>query len=85
MENKYYDMYRNDFIRCIFCGKCIMLYYAKQHLRSKRCRENQELDENKIQNYLRHIKEINKLKSDLKIQYEESHLMPHHLAAQIEK
>lgn len=70
MNNPYYEIYKNDFVPCVFCGKCIMLYYAKQHLRTKRCLKIQELDENRNNSYIKFIKEINSIKSNIKLNIE---------------
>lgn len=64
-----YKLYANDFISCQYCNKLVNLYYCKQHLNTKRCQILQELlNKDDYDNlYLKFIREINKLKSELRL------------------
>lgn len=64
-----YKKYCNDILPCVFCHKCVNLYYAKPHLKTKSCKALQELlSKEEIDNlYLKFVREINSLKSELKL------------------
>lgn len=64
-----YKKYCNDFLPCVFCHKCVNLYYSRSHLKTKRCKELQErVSTEEFENlYLKFIREINQLKSELKL------------------
>ena len=68
-----YDLYKHDYIPCVYCHKMIQLYNCKNHLKSKKCLELQRLmtnDEHK-KKYLEYNKLINKMKSELRLSEEE--------------
>lgn len=64
-----YKKYCNDMLHCVFCQKCVNLYYAKSHLKTKKCKALRELfSKNEGDSlYLKFMQEINKLKSVLMI------------------
>jgi len=71
-KNIAYKKYCNDILHCVFCHKCVNLYYAKSHLKTKKCQALQEMLSTDERNNLslKFIREINKLKSELKIKDE---------------
>ncbi len=66
---KAYNLYRNDFILCVYCNKHVCLYNANAHLKTKSCRVIQQLLDEKENNELlvKHKREINKLKSEIRL------------------
>ncbi len=70
LQRKQYDLYSHDYISCPFCAKLCKLVYAKQHLKTKSCQELQATYEDGNEKYVQFIKEINELKSILKLDIE---------------
>lgn len=69
MEN-YYNKYSEDLIHCEFCGKNIILYNYKKHLKSQKCKTLQNMMKNidKIEykkKMLNQLKHINVIKSNI--------------------
>lgn len=64
-----YKKYCADYIPCIYCEKLVNLYYAKSHLKTKKCVALQKLlsSEERDNLCLKYNREINRLKSELKI------------------
>lgn len=62
-----YKKYCNDMLPCVFCHKCVNLYYAKAHVKTMKCKALRDLlSENEGTSlYLKFMQEINKLKSML--------------------
>lgn len=67
-----YKIYCNDFLNCPYCHKLVSLYYCKTHLKTKNCKSLQELiEKNERDNlFLIFTREINKLKSELRLKEE---------------
>jgi hypothetical protein len=67
MSGSVYKIYCDDLLHCVFCHKCVNLYYAKSHLKTKKCKALRGLlsegDGDSL--YLKFLQEINKLKSML--------------------
>jgi len=68
-----YKKYCNDILHCVYCRKCVNLYYAKCHLKTKKCKSLQEMipKEEYSSLYLKFIRDINKLRSELKFRDED--------------
>ena len=64
-----YKKYSNDFVQCVYCCKLVNLYYARTHLKSKSCKCLQDLLKKSDFDllFLKYQKEINQLKSELRI------------------
>ena len=64
-----YKKYCNDILPCVFCHKCVNLYYAKSHLKTKNCKALQGMfpKEERDSLFLKFIQEINRLKSELNL------------------
>lgn len=64
-----YKKYCSDILHCVFCNKCVNLYYAKAHLKTKKCQALKEMltedERNKL--FLKFVQEINRLKSELSL------------------
>lgn len=67
LQRKQYALYSHDYIGCPFCAKLCRLVYAKQHLKTKSCKEFQSVCDDGHDKYVQFIKEINELKSKLKL------------------
>lgn len=63
-----YKKYCDDILPCVFCHKCVNLYYARSHLKTKKCKALKEmLPKDESDNlYLKFIRDINQLKTELK-------------------
>jgi len=64
-----YRKYKNDYVPCCFCAKHVNLYYAKSHLKTKKCSALQKLlseDEMKTL-LLKFHRELNNLRSELRL------------------
>jgi phage FluMu protein Com len=66
---KSYELYCNDFIPCVYCNKLITLYNATAHLKTKSCRNIQQLmvEKERIDLLISQKREINKLKSEIRL------------------
>ncbi len=64
-----YKKYCNDILHCVFCNKCVNLYYVKSHVKTKKCKTLQEMipKEEYDNLYLKFVREVNKLKSELNL------------------
>jgi hypothetical protein len=63
-----YALYSKDLLPCVYCCKLVNLYYAKSHLKTKQCLKFQNAieTEEKSALLLKFLREINKLKSELR-------------------
>ena len=69
----YYEMYKNDYMKCPFCGKSNNLQYIKQHLKSKtclKCQDQYKQNNNFDAEMLNLQQNINNLKSQIKLESE---------------
>ncbi len=69
-----YKIYSKEIIQCPCCNKYINLFYGINHLQSKQCRKIQDMmkeDELK-QIQIVFIREINKIKSELKLNFKDN-------------
>lgn len=66
---KAYKLYSQDFLPCCFCNKLVSLYNSTAHMKTKSCKTLQQLMDEKERNDLliTHKREINKLKSELRL------------------
>jgi hypothetical protein len=64
-----YKKYCNDILPCVFCHKCVNLYYAQSHMKTRNCKALRGMfpKEESDSLFLKFIQEINKLKSELKL------------------
>lgn len=64
-----YKKYSKDYLHCPCCSKLVNLYYSTQHLKTKNCQSLKKLMDEKDYDvlYLKFIREINKLKSDIRL------------------
>jgi len=64
-----YKKYCNDMLPCVYCNKCVNLYYAQSHLKTKKCKALREMisKEESDSLYLQFIREINELKSEIRL------------------
>lgn len=64
-----YKLYCNDYLPCVYCHKHVSLYNAKAHLKTKQCKnlQNQMSEEEKSSLLIRHTREVNKLKCELRL------------------
>ena len=65
-----YYLYRDDFLPCPYCSRCVNLYYAKHHLKTKKCKEFQRAmtQEEYHGLLLTFYRKLNKLKSDIRLE-----------------
>lgn len=77
-KNIAYKKYYNDIIHCVFCHKCINLYYAKAHMKTKKCKALQEMipKEESENLFLKFTREINRLKGELKLKEDDTEPSP---------
>ena len=68
-----YELYANELLPCIFCDSIINLYYINSHMKTCKCKKLQVLYKKvhgaKIYNQLilEHKRNVNKIKSDVKL------------------
>lgn len=69
-----YEIYKNEIIECLFCGKSHNLHYIDQHMKSKNCQSFQRtyIKLHKKAEYNKkmfdHKLNINRLRSSLKLE-----------------
>ncbi len=70
---KTYDLYCKDYLPCCFCNKLVSLYNANAHIKTKHCRALQQLldEDDRVNLFIAHKREINKLKSELRLREED--------------
>ena len=71
MRMKLYNLYKSEYIPCLFCSNIIQISDHSRHLKSKRCKEMQDMVPNKTELMLEFRKQLNQTRASLRLGLDE--------------
>ena len=75
LKQHLYDLYKTEYIPCIFCHKLVQLNATNTHLRTKKCKQIQTEINNYDELIVKHKRKINDLKSSLRLENDEDDII----------
>ncbi len=67
LKKDLYDLYKSEYIPCIFCHKLVQLNATNTHLRTKTCISIQQAIDNYVELLVQHKRKINDIKCNLRL------------------
>ena len=72
LQQELYDLYKTEYIPCIFCHRLVQLNTTNLHLKTKKCKLIQDKIENYDELMIKHKQKINDIKCNLRLSIEQN-------------